>query len=149
VDFAIGEGDRVQVTPIGMAVLVSAIANYGKRFHPQVVPDQWSFLRFRPRAAPPLKLPRGFFLIREGMREAVAYGTCKEAKLPYAVVAGKTGTATAVQAGGATHSWFLGFAPFDHPCFVVVVFNKRGLGQFTSAPLGGKVLAACFETEGR
>jgi cell division protein FtsI/penicillin-binding protein 2 len=149
VDFSIGEGGRVQVTPIGMAVLVSAIASYGKRFLPQVVPDQWSFMRFRPKPAPSLKLPRGFSLVREGMREAVAYGTCVEAKLPTVVVAGKTGTATAVQAGGATHSWFLGFAPFDHPRYAVVVFNKRGLGQTTSAPLGGKVLAACFETEGR
>lgn len=149
VDFSIGEGGRIQVTPIGMAVLVSAIANYGKRFRPQVILNQSSLLDFRPHPAPPLKLPQGFLLIREGMREAVAYGTCVEANLTYTAVAGKTGTATAVQGGGATHSWFLGFAPFDHPRFVVVVFNKRGLGQFTSAPLGGKVLAACFETEGR
>jgi len=149
VDFSVGEGGWIQVTPIGMAVLISAIANGGKRFVPQEIPDQESLLHFRPHPADPLKLPPGFSLIREGMREAVEYGTCVEAKLPHAVVAGKTGTATAVLGGGATHSWFLGFAPFDHPRYVVVVFNKRGLGQTTSAPLGGQILRACFEEDQR
>ena len=149
VDFSVGEGGWIQVTPIGMAVFISAISNGGKRFVPQGIPDQESLRHFRPHPADPLKLPPGFSLIREGMREAVEYGTCVEAKLPHAVAAGKTGTATAVLAGGATHSWFLGFAPFDHPRYVVVVFNKRGLGQTTSAPLGGRILRACFEEEQR
>jgi len=149
VDFSIGEGGWIQVTPIGMVLLVSALANGGKRFVPQAVPDQESLLRFRPQPGDPLKLPPGFSLLREGMREAVEYGTCVEAKVPNVVVAGKTGTATAVLGGGTTHSWFLGFAPFDRPRYVVVVFNKRGLGQTTSAPLGGRILEACFETEQR
>jgi penicillin-binding protein 2 len=149
VDFSIGEGGWIQVTPIGMAVFVSALAQGGKRFVPQAIPDQESLLRFRPHPAEPLKLPSGFSLIREGMREAVEHGTCVEAKLPRVVVAGKTGTATAVLGGGTTHSWFLGFAPFDRPRYAVVVFNKRGLGQVTSAPLGRRILEACFETEQR
>jgi cell division protein FtsI/penicillin-binding protein 2 len=149
VDFSVGEGGWVQVTPIGMAVFISAIANGGKRFIPRVIPVQESLRHFRPHPADPLNLPAGFSLILEGMREAVEYGTCVEAKLPHAVAAGKTGTATAVLGGGVTHSWFLGFAPFDRPRYLVVVFNKRGLGQTTSAPLGGQILRACFEEEQR
>jgi hypothetical protein len=32
---------------------------------------------------------------------------------------------------------------------VVLVFNKRGLGQTTSAPLGREVLKACFDEEAK
>ncbi len=148
-DFSIGEGGWLQVTPIRLAVLVAGIANRGKMYVPQAVADREALSRYRARTAGTLAFPRALPLLREGMRQAVEYGTCVEAKLPYVVVAGKTGTATEIGGGGKTHSWFLGFAPFDQPRYAVVVFNKRGLGQTTSAPLGGQVLRACFEEEER
>ena len=79
---------------------------------------------------------------------SVEIGTSKLAKSDYVTIAGKTGTATAIDGGGLTHSWFVGFAPYKNPRIAVVVFHREGFGSVTSAPLAGKVFEAYFRAFG-
>ena len=72
--------------------------------------------------------------------DCVQSGTCQAAGVPDVKVAGKTGTATALDGSGATHAWFVGFAPAEQPEIALVVFLERGTGAQNAAPLAGKLL---------
>lgn len=72
--------------------------------------------------------------------DCVQSGTCQAAGVPGVKVAGKTGTATALDGSGATHAWFVGFAPAEQPEIALVVFLERGTGAQNAAPLAGKLL---------
>jgi len=93
-----------------------------------------------------------------GSREVVVSGTAKN---PFADLsipsAGKTGTAEycddVAQAKGLcitnswpTHSWYVGYAPYDNPEIVVVAFvYNGGEGASVAAPIVEKVMATYFE----
>jgi penicillin-binding protein A len=83
-------------------------------------------------------------VLKEGLVECVESGTCQAAAVPGVRVAGKTGTATALDGSGATHAWFVGFAPADHPKIELVVFLERGTGAHTAAPMAGAILRRYF-----
>jgi penicillin-binding protein 2 len=77
-------------------------------------------------------------LVREGMRRAVMEpgGTGGAARIPGLVVAGKTGTAE--NPHGKAHSWFVAFAPFDHPKIAICVLVENvGYGGSFAAPIAG------------
>jgi len=77
-------------------------------------------------------------LVREGMRRAVmeAGGTGGAARIPGVTVAGKTGTAE--NPHGKAHSWFIGFAPYDHPKIAICVLVENvGYGGSYAAPIAG------------
>jgi penicillin-binding protein 2 len=96
--------------------------------------------------------------VQEAMRLVVVEGTAKD---PFAeeVIpsAGKTGTAEycddVAQAKGIcnpenwpTHSWYVGYAPYDDPEIAVVAFvYNGGEGASVAAPIVAKVLEAYFE----
>ena len=97
-------------------------------------------------------------LAQEGMREVVDYGTAaKYAKLDNVVTGGKTGTAeycdniaqsrNLCQPGAwPTHSWYVGYGPFDKPEIAVIAFvYDGGEGAVTSGPIVKQVLQAYFE----
>jgi penicillin-binding protein 2 len=97
-------------------------------------------------------------LAQEGMREVVDFGTAANyAKLENVVTAGKTGTAeycdniaqsrNLCQPGAwPTHSWYVGYGPFDNPEIAVVAFvYDGGEGAVTSGPIVKQVLQAYFE----
>jgi peptidoglycan glycosyltransferase len=65
-------------------------------------------------------------------------------------IAGKTGTAEVGDRNGngvidtdeKPHSWFIGFAPANHPRFAIaVIAENQGLGALTAAPIAAQVLA--------
>jgi penicillin-binding protein 2 len=63
-------------------------------------------------------------------------GTGGMAKVQGVVVAGKTGTAD--NPHGKAHSWFIGFAPFDHPKIAIcVLVENAGFGGTVAAPIAG------------
>ena len=82
-----------------------------------------------------------------GLVGCVEYGTCEAAAVPGVRVAGKTGTATALDGSGATHAWFVGFAPAENPEIAIVVFLDRGTGAHTAAPVAGEILREYFARE--
>jgi penicillin-binding protein 2 len=153
-------GQEVTTTPIQMACFVSSIANGGKLFWPRVVIDHRS-------ADEPYELvshregnvrdivkinPRHLELLREAMRldtqhpEANAYGAFHNAgEEPLSFqVAGKTGTAEIKRPGvNDKTTWFVSYAPVDHPKWAVVVMvESGGSGGGTCAPLARKIYTA-------
>ena len=98
--------------------------------------------------------------LQAGLREVVVSGTAKVAMEDLELTipsAGKTGTAEycddIAQAANRcitnewpTHSWYVGYAPFDNPEIVVVAFvYNGGEGASVSAPIVETVLQTYFQ----
>jgi peptidoglycan glycosyltransferase len=66
------------------------------------------------------------------------------AKVSGVPTAGKSGTAE-LGGSGAPHSWFIGFAPVDHPRVAIAVIVERGgRGGARAAPLAGDLMSLFF-----
>ena len=152
-NFSIGQG-YVATTPLQMLLVTSAVANGGNVMAPRVVRD---IIDANGRAVVPFeaKVARqlgvsddNLALLREGMSQAVSWGTAKTAAVDGVSVAGKTGTAEfGPDLGGGTyqsHAWFTGFAPAEDPEVAVVVFLQQGNGAKNAAPVGGRILDYYF-----
>ncbi len=131
-DCAYGQG-AVQVTPLEMARVAQAVGNNGR-----LLPVLFLKAPGRPGAGTPAMTPDQAARM-QGMLAAVTRpgGTASGVfdGLPVAV-AGKTGSAQNNQGQGRTHSWFVGFAPADHPtlAFACIVENA-GFGRAAAAPV--------------
>jgi cell division protein FtsI/penicillin-binding protein 2 len=136
---ALGE-KGVTATPAQVLLAYSAIATHGKVFR-LIMPGQ--------RKAPsldrvvPLRMST-FKALTEGLRDCVKSGSCRAAAVPGVSIAGKTGTAPALDGSRVTHAWFVGFAPVDGPQVALVVFLKRGTGGADAAPLAARILKQYF-----
>jgi SpoIID/LytB domain protein len=105
---SIGEGSYLQVSPIQLLTAYSALLNGGRLLTPSIAPPD----SFTPRVRKEIQISDDErFIIIEGMRGAVRYGTAERAglnSLPLYVV-GKTGTSAPIT-GFRTQGWFVGFA---------------------------------------
>jgi len=152
-NFAIGQG-FVTTTPLQMVGVTNAIANGGDVMVPRVVREVVdatgkTILPIAPEIARHLSISDGHLAtFREGMRQAVSWGTANSAAVSGVAVAGKTGTAEfGPDLGGGTyasHAWFTGFAPAEDPEIAVVVFLEQGNGAKDAAPLAGRILNYYF-----
>ncbi|HXH49844.1 MAG TPA: penicillin-binding transpeptidase domain-containing protein [Terriglobia bacterium] len=139
---AIGEWGVV-VTPAQLLEAYVLVANQGA-----VWPLRTKDVRrrhshpFRQITAKPLT----YQTILNGLVACVRFGTCRAAAVPGVQVAGKTGTASALDGSHTTHAWFVGFAPAERPEVALVVFLDRGTGEHTAAPLAGNLLRHYFAT---
>lgn len=140
IDFAIGQGGSLQLTPVALLSFAAGIANHGRLVRPKL--DR----TLPPRILALIPDNRGLALVREAMRRCVrsGIGTATAAALPGIDVAGKTGTPVFVD-GWETHGWFIGFAPYERPEVAIVVLVLEGQGKTDAAPVAGKVLAKYFE----
>jgi peptidoglycan glycosyltransferase len=90
--------------------------------------------------------PGGATTLSRYMRDGVLEGTGRTLRSHPLRVAGKTGTAEV--AGEASHSWFVGFAPYDAPAaarriaFAVIVENAGYGGSAAASAAGDLVTAA-------
>ena len=89
--------------------------------------------------------------VRLGMWKVVNEdgGTARKARLKKNIVAGKTGTAQFWRGHVQdNHTWFLGFAPYDHPRYVVITLVQGAKsGGAVAGPLAAKVLEEIFAME--
>ncbi|AAC07210.1 penicillin-binding protein 2 [Aquifex aeolicus] len=104
-----------------------------------------------------------FALIKRGLRDAVRKGTAKLAFSRIVDIAGKTGTAEVFFKNKRkikkkykkmrkklpwkyrNHAWFVGFAPYRDPKFVIGVFVEHGeSGGKTAAPIARKILERIY-----
>ncbi|MFA6043130.1 MAG: penicillin-binding protein 2 [Patescibacteria group bacterium] len=145
--FAIGQGDLL-VTPLQMALAISAIANGGTLYKPHVLSsfqsaDGHTTSAFRPTALRQTTAsPDAVQTVREAMRQAVTNGSARRLQSLGVAAGGKTGTA---QFGneGKTHGWFVGFAPYDHPTIAIaVIVEAGGEGHATALPIAEAGLKA-------
>jgi penicillin-binding protein 2 len=151
VNISIGQGD-VNVTPLQMAVMYSAIANGGTVYKPQLVtrignPDLGPEEIVQPEVAGKLPISaENLAAIQQGLRGVVAgtRGTARHIFIGMPVaVAGKTGTAETATA--RPDAWFASYAPYDAPELVVIVLvENAGQGSSVAAPIARQVFEAYF-----
>ena len=139
--------ERLQITPLQMAMVAAAIANDGTVMKPYVVdrivsPDGSVVVKTRPDELGQAVEPANAEAITNMMEQVVCCGTGGAARLSVPV-AGKTGTAeTGVE--GRNTTWFIAFAPADRPrvAVAVVLENQSGTGGTTAAPIARQVMQA-------
>ena len=134
-----GQGDVV-ATPLRMARVAAALANGGVLNETHVeMRDETKIKRER------LLSPGAAATLGRYMRDGVLEGTGRTLRSHPLRVAGKTGTAEVV--GKTSHSWFVGFAPYDAPAgarriaFAVIVENA-GYGGSAAAGTAGDIVTA-------
>ncbi len=134
-------GDDFEVTPLQLAVLVSAISNGGKVIVPKVPRTKIERANFRGQMRRTLNLSQeNVKEVIPGMIGAATYGTARRGVDSAMDVAGKTGSCI------ADNSWvglFASVAPIENPKFAVVVIT-RGEGERGkyAAAVAGKVYTA-------
>jgi cell division protein FtsI/penicillin-binding protein 2 len=128
-------GDGIGLTAIQLATFVSAIANGGSLYQPQVVAPGKKFTPVLRRQIP--IDPKDRRAVLDGMIGAVDYGTAKRARSAFDSIAGKTGTCIGL---GSWLGLFASFADVDHPNLVVVVITRGSgsRGKF-SADIAGQI----------
>ena len=158
---SIGQG-YVLATPLQMAMVAMAVANSGTVDQPRlidkVVAQDGTILKQDPvKVQADITKEGGFTAeqiekVRKGMWKVVNAdgGTASKARLKNYVVAGKTGTAQFWRGREKdNHTWFLCFAPYDNPRYVVCVFVQGAKsGGSVSAPIAAKILEQIFAMEG-
>lgn len=152
----IGQG-AMQATPLQIANIASTVINGGTLYRPHIVtairaPDG-SVVKRIPndviRVIP--ASPSALAAVREGMARVTdpggtAYGLAI-AGLPFS---GKTGTVETDGGHGPNTTWFVCWAPTDHPKFALAVFVNRsgGYGASVAAPIARQVLVKYFRMKG-
>ena len=115
--------DGFEVTPLQLGSLVSAMANGGKLYEPQVPRTAQEAARFKGKVRRKLNIDSAVWQrMIPGMVGAVNYGSGRRAYNPTQTVAGKTGTCN-----GGEGSWvglFTSYAPLANPKLAVVVITR-------------------------
>jgi penicillin-binding protein 2 len=162
-NICIGQGE-ISVTPLQMAIMISAIANGGKVLWPRLVArlDPQDILS----GEQPTIFPQGrvrdnlgvsartLRLVREAMLADVEdkdEGTGRLAAVPGLRICAKTGTAQITDARNNVidwTTWIASYAPFENPRYVVIVMVESGKsGGLTCAPVAQKIYQAIQQFE--
>jgi penicillin-binding protein A len=141
--------ERLQVTPLQMAMIAATVANHGITMRPQLIerilsPGGHTVTHLKPlQLGRPIKRQTADELTRM-MELAVEGGTGTSARITGIRVAGKTGTAETGRTNINT-TWFAAFAPAEAPkiAIAVVVENQAGgFGGTIAAPIARQVMEA-------
>jgi penicillin-binding protein 2 len=167
ISVGIGQGP-VTVTPVSLAVMISEVATGGQRITPHVVRAVDDGQGWVASAAVPPKMvfpmrPDVLEPVRDGLWMAVNEdGTGAAARVAGHDVVGKTGTAQVISLEGRKaasgsgqnfndNSWFIFYAPREHPEIAGVVFAEHaGWGATGATPIARFALETYFaKKEGR
>ncbi len=150
-NLAIGQGELL-VTPLQMAMMTAAVANGGVLYKPYILDRVESangetVTTGEPRIRDwlPISLET-LRLIQDSMIAVVNEGTARSAQLPYAQLAGKTGTAE--NPHGLDHSWFIAYAPAEAPRIAVAAVMENAPSG-SAVPVVRKVIDAYLSLENR
>ena len=149
---AIGQG-ALQATPLQMARVESAVINGGTLYQPQIVDEIRDLSghvvkKFTPQAVRRVPVTQqALKAVRDGMAQVTqpwgtAYGLAIDG-LPFG---GKTGTAETAGGAGPNTTWFVAYAPADHPKIAMAVFVDRsgGYGAQVAAPIAREIMVKYF-----
>jgi peptidoglycan glycosyltransferase len=146
---AIGQ-ERLQVTPLQMAMVAAAIANGGRLMRPHLVEkvtdhDGRTVRRIKPSEESKVMSEATAQALAAMMSQVVKEGTGTAAALQGVDVAGKTGTA---EKGNANQAWFIAFAPVQAPrvAIAATVEQTTGQGGTIAAPIAKQVMQALLGT---
>jgi peptidoglycan glycosyltransferase len=158
-----GQGQDL-VTPLQMMLVAGAIANNGKIALPVLIkaiktPSGITAYTEPSQTVSTAISPQTANTVKHAMEQVVYgyYGSGFEAAIPGVTVAGKTGTA---QTGNnnALDTWFISFAPVDHPTVAVAVvvqapaycpvgnsFTTVCEGAYVAAPIARQIMATAIQ----
>ena len=151
-NLSIGQG-YLKVTPLQVATAFSAIANGGFLYQPKVVQKIVDSEKNVIKEIKPEIIRQNFIdpenlkVVREGMREAVTYGSAVLLNDLPVKAAAKTGTAETWKKGERWYTtWITVFAPYDNPEIVltIVMEDVKDLSTLTVLPAAKEVLEWYF-----
>ena len=161
-NICIGQGE-MDVTPLQLAVMTSALANGGEVLVPRLVDRIESqdssgldsatiFSKHQVRdtlgvSQHSLEIVRADMLAET--EDVAEGGTGHNTRVAGLRICGKTGTAERKENGQTRNTtWFISFAPYEHPKYAVVVAVEDGAsGGTTCAPVAKKIYEAILESE--
>jgi peptidoglycan glycosyltransferase len=139
--------ERMQATPLQMALVAATIAHGGLEPKPYLVqkivaPDGSTVAQTNPQTLGRVIKPQTAAELNQMMQLVVQGGTGTNAQIPGIAVAGKTGTAE-TSIPNVYNAWFVAFAPANDPRYVVAVVVEKqpnGFGGTISAPIAKAIL---------
>ncbi len=149
----IGQG-AMQATPLQIVNVASTVINGGTLWRPEIAreiiaPDGHVIKRFEPHAIRQVPgTPAAFAAVRAGMAKVTdAGGTAYGLQIKGLPFSGKTGTAETGNGAGANTTWFVAWAPTDHPKIAIAVFVDRsgGYGANVAAPIARDIMVKYFK----
>ena len=146
---AIGQGDTL-VTPMHMAMLVSAVANDGVLMVPRFMDRTENYTgqlveRYSTETYGELMTAEEAGILQEYMRAAVENGTASALDSDAYTAAGKTGTAEYSSDKSKSHAWFIGYAAGDKPDLAVcVLVEEAGSGSEYAVPIAKRIFDAYY-----
>jgi penicillin-binding protein 2 len=166
---SVGQG-YINTTPLQLLMLISAVANGGKLYLPQVAEKVEDIYGNTLKDYPPAEVAQAdisektLHFIQEALMGAVndPHGTGWACALKDFKVAGKTGTAQVIKMAQdfkkgdmdrmplkfKDHAWFVAYAPFEDPIIAVVVLVEHGgYGGAAAAPIAKRVIERYLELE--
>jgi len=139
--------DKLQVTPLQMAMVAAAVANGGRLMKPHLTDrvvdtDGRTTEHIQPESLGQAMKPSTAQQVGQMMSNVVKEGTGTAAALQGIDVAGKTGTAEVGSCPGGSQVSFIAFAPVSAPRAVVAVTLECAPGQagVYAAPIAKQVL---------
>jgi penicillin-binding protein 2 len=112
-----------QVTPMEMVRATSAIANEGRMLTPHLLVGDVE----KENIFSSLDFSKEYFdRVKEGMRDAVTFGTASSLNVPYVDIAAKTGTAQLGISKNKVNSWVIGFFPYENPKYAFTIMMEAG-----------------------
>lgn len=149
-DTAIGQG-KTLVSPLHMAMLVSAVANDGVVMRPQLVErienyDGITVEETKSKEYVTLFTSEQVSTLSDYMRSAVEYGTATKLQSDVYTSYGKTGTAQTTSDLDQTNAWFVGYAEMDgRQIAIAVVVEDSGNGSTYAVPIAKKIFDLYFQ----
>lgn len=147
---AIGQGNTL-VSPMHMAMIVSAIANKGTVMEPYLVDkivaaDGTGVKTYSAKSYKKVMTEQEAGLLSELMQGVTESGTATKLSGKGYTVAGKTGTAEHGDVSVTTpHSWFVGFSNVSDPDIVVsVIAEEAGAGSEIAVPIAAQIFDAYY-----
>jgi cell division protein FtsI/penicillin-binding protein 2 len=140
-------GESINMTPLQLGALMSAIANGGTLYYLQHPTSPEDIANFQPKVKRYLDIKGVVPEMMDGMAGAVRYGTARSLKVNFSEeqVLGKTGTCS--NNAGTRYGWFASYANTQFGRIVTVIFLEGGRPTFgpKAAELSGKFYRALYD----
>lgn len=139
-------GESINMTPLQLAALVSAISNGGTLYYLQHPTTPEEVANFKPRVKRHLDIEAAIPELHDGMAGAVHYGTARSVRYSFneEEILGKTGTCSK---DGTRFGWFASYANTQYGKIVTVIFLQGGRPTFgpKAAELSGKFYRELYD----